>query len=431
MVRLFLKVYGVLIATLVVSFVLQGQVMEFIWRELGSQYDYRVRFRPTYQLIDEVLAPVPQPQRAQRFAELARGFGMPARMTALESLPERDRLTREQAANLESGAMAALEHETGGFTVLRRLRGGEVVALDVPGPQTRKVKLITYAANWLVEFTMVAVLVWFWVRPFWRDLLSLRRGAEAIGAGRLDTRVATGRHSAMRQLGDAFNAMAAQVAALLQSHRTLTSAVSHELRTPIARLRFSHALARDEASAAGKDRLLARMEGDIATIDALTSELLDYARLERGAPALALQTVPAEAWIEDVVAEVRGDPDAAVPIAAQVAVAQVRCEPRAMSRAVINLLRNARRHARSTVRVTVRQDEARTVIDIDDDGPGIPAEARERLFEPFTRLDGSRDRDSGGFGLGLAIVRQVARWHGGDARIGDSPLGGARVSIAW
>jgi two-component system, OmpR family, sensor kinase ParS len=71
------------------------------------------------------------------------------------------------------------------------------------------------------------------------------------------------------------------------------------------------------------------------------------------------------------------------------------------------------------------------VIHVDDDGAGIPAPDRERLFEPFVRLDGSRDRESGGFGLGLAIVRQVARWHGGEASITESPLGGARVTIAW
>ena len=88
-------------------------------------------------------------------------------------------------------------------------------------------------------------------------------------------------------------------------------------------------------------------------------------------------------------------------------------------------------HARSTVSVTLLREDGRTVIHVDDDGSGIQASDRERLFEPFVRLDESRARDSGGFGLGLAIVRQVARWHGGEASISHSPLGGARVSIAW
>jgi two-component system, OmpR family, sensor kinase ParS len=72
-----------------------------------------------------------------------------------------------------------------------------------------------------------------------------------------------------------------------------------------------------------------------------------------------------------------------------------------------------------------------TVISVDDDGPGVPPAERERLFEPFTRVEGSRGRDSGGMGLGLAIVRSVAEWHGGEASISDSPLGGARVSLRW
>ena len=95
------------------------------------------------------------------------------------------------------------------------------------------------------------------------------------------------------------------------------------------------------------------------------------------------------------------------------------------------MLRNAVRYARSRVTLSVVRSGPRTVISVDDDGPGVPAAERERLFEPFTRLEGSRGRESGGVGLGLAIVKSVAEWHGGEAHISDSPLGGARVSISW
>lgn len=226
--------------------------------------------------------------------------------------------------------------------------------------------------------------------------------------------------------------MAERIAHPLQSHRALTSAVSHELRTPLARLRFSHSLAREAHDAETKDRFLLRMERDIAEIDELTRELLDYARLERGTPEMGLQSVPAEPWLEDLLAEARPpDGASAATLDANVRVEALRCEPRYMARAVLNVVRNALRHAKSRVRVCIEQQQDRTLIHVDDDGAGIPAPDRERLFEPFVRLDRSRDRESGGFGLGLAIVRQVARWHGGDATIGESPLGGARVTIAW
>jgi signal transduction histidine kinase len=100
-----------------------------------------------------------------------------------------------------------------------------------------------------------------------------------------------------------------------------------------------------------------------------------------------------------------------------------------MARAVVNLLRNAALHARSTVMVSLLREDGRTVIHVDDDGSGIDSADRERLFEPFVRLDRSRGRESGGFGLGLAIVRQVARWHG--RRLHHRVPSGARVSIAW
>jgi len=431
---LFLKLYGVLIATLALSFVVQMQLMEYVWRHAAQGFDPRARFRPTFHLIEESLAPLPEDRWPARLAELAAGFGMPARLERLEGLPDRTRLRPEQAAALDQGAIQTFDREGGGMRVLKRLRdSAHVVSIDYPGPDSKRVKMLTYAINWAVEFAIVAALVFLWVRPFWRDLLRLHHAAEEVGAGRFDARARVGRFSPLRRFAETFGAMSQRIAALLQSHKTLTSAVSHELRTPLARLRFSHQLAREESGADGKDRYLARMEADIAEIDALTSELLDYARLERGAPDIRQQRVPAGPWLEDVLADARYGRSGVTPveIRAVVEVEAVKCEPRYMARALVNLLRNARAHARSTVSVSLREAGGRTEIHVDDDGGGIPGPERERLFEPFARMDDSRARDSGGFGLGLAIVRQVARWHGGDAVISDSPLGGARVSILW
>lgn len=433
MTRLFLKLYGVLIATLAISFVLQMQLMDYVWSQSSMKVDFRVRFVPTFHLIEERLSALPRDQWPQRFGELAAGFGLPARLTGSQVFVERSRFKRDQDEQLARGEIVAVDREGGGFTLVKRLRGADAVAaIDFPGADTARLRFITYLCNWAIEFALVAALLFFGVRPFWRDLLVMRRAAARVGAGQFESEATVGRYSPLRELADAFNTMTRQVASLMQSHRNLTSAVSHELRTPLARLRFSHSLAREEPHAEGKDRLLMRMERDIAEIDELTTELLDYARLERGAPPLSVQCVPAEPWLEDVLADARGDAGAAqVEITAVVGLDVVRCEPRYMARALVNLLRNARLYAKSTVAVTIGNEAGQTVIHVDDDGCGVEPADRERLFEPFVRLDSSRTRDSGGFGLGLAIVRQVAHWHGGKASISDSPLGGARVSIAW
>ena len=431
MTRLFLRLYGVLIATLALSFVVQMQLMEYVWKHVSAGFDCRHRFHPTFYLVEETLRPLPREAWPTRLAELSGRFQLGMRLEPVAAPADRGQFKAGQAQALADGAIISVDRPGGGFRLLKRIGASDsAAAIDFPGPDHRKTRLLTYAVNWAVEFAIVAVLVFFWVRPFWRDLTSLGKAAESVGAGRFDAPARVGRFSALRHLARAFEAMARRVDALLQSHRALTSAVSHELRTPLARLRFSHSLAREEPSAEGKDRLLARMERDIAEIDELTTELLDYARIERGA-TLVTQTVPAGPWLEDVVADAPPPGGRAVRILSHVEAATLRCEPRYMARAVANLLRNALRHAQSSVAVTVLRQGARTYIHVDDDGCGIPSAERERLFEPFARLDRSRDRHSGGFGLGLAIVRQVARWHGGDAELTESPLGGTRATISW
>src|SRR5476651_415282 len=112
--------------------------------------------------------------------------------------------------------------------------------------------------------------------------------------------------------------------------------------------------------------------------------------------------------------------------------AWVEAEPRYLHRAVQNLVSNAMRHAECEVRVSYQVGQQRCRIDIEDDGPGIPENAWDRIFTPFMRLDDSRTRASGGHGLGLSIVRRIIHWHEGRALIGRSEsLGGACFSLAW
>jgi len=112
--------------------------------------------------------------------------------------------------------------------------------------------------------------------------------------------------------------------------------------------------------------------------------------------------------------------------------AWVEAEPRYLHRALQNLVSNAMRHAQTQVSVSYQVGPERCRIDIEDDGPGVPESAWERIFKPFMRVDDSRTRASGGHGLGLSIVRRIIHWHGGRALIGKSTsLGGACFSLAW
>jgi two-component system, OmpR family, sensor kinase ParS len=176
------------------------------------------------------------------------------------------------------------------------------------------------------------------------------------------------------------------------------------------------------------------MDHDVADLEALVDELLVLANLRQAPPYLPRE-VPARELVDEVLRRANDEMRATGRAIALEAPAELpdslTCDAKYLSRAVVNVLRNAVKYARTRVALSVERNGNRTVIRIDDDGPGVPPDQRQRLFEPFTRIEGSRGRDSGGVGLGLAIVKSVAEWHGGEARISDSPLGGARVSIIW
>lgn len=435
MFKLFLKMYGFLIATLVVSFYIQTEVIDY-FRGMSAPISVKERFAPTFFLIEEALKPLPRETWSAKFSELKQGFSYPATLSPLFEI--RRRFVDEQASgdvftSLGADRIVAFERPEGGFFLAKKLRNSDLgVVLEFPGP--RDMRTMVYLINWSVEFVLVALLLWFWVRPFWRDLMALHAAAEKAGEGNLDVAVQMRRHSPLYQFALGFNSMTQRIDALLKAHKNLTNSVSHELRTPLARLRFSQHLAQEEASTQGKDRYLALMERDIDELDELSSELLTYAKLERGMPDLAPAKVIAEPWVNEIVLTIRHIAAAAhkiVRVSAEVRVGEVICEPRYMERAISNLMRNAVRFAESEIHFSISRVDGHFVAQVDDDGPGIPADERVRLFEPFARIDRSRDRATGGFGMGLAIVKQIAVWHGGGVTIEDSALGGARITLVW
>ncbi len=335
-----------------------------------------------------------------------------------------------------------------------RLHQGEILVFDY-GEDTesyyKRVDDTPFALKlgpipvWLVEkvfdyvvyasfATIIAITVLLWVRPLWHGMVALRQATVTFGRGDFTARVLLPGRSALASLANTFNSMADRIQRLIDSHKELTNAVSHELRTPIARLRFGVEMLENAPNEATRARFIASMNADIDELDSLVTELLTYARFDRETPHLKLKRESLLPWLGSLVEQVQEetppvslhckfDPDNKDVLAT--------FEPRLMERAIGNLLRNAHRYAEGRVEVSVDRNGQDFQICIDDDGPGIPSADRERVFEPFTRLDTSRDRSSGGYGLGLAIVKRIAQWHGGQAFVTDSPLGGACFCVRW
>jgi len=280
---------------------------------------------------------------------------------------------------------------------------------------------------------LVALAVLFWVYPLWRDLKRLDVSTRAFGQGDFSVRAPIARGSVLHLLAETFNGMADRIQGLISSHKELTNAVSHELRTPIARLRFGIEMLHSSANEADRARYMKGMNADIDELDQLVAELLTYARFDRDKPALKFQRQEVEPWLAEVVRQAKiGNGDLLIEYEVNGEAGKyARFEPLLMARALGNLLQNARRYAQTRVNVLFTHDDGHYQISVDDDGAGIPESERKGVFEAFKRLDASRDRDTGGYGLGLAIAQRISQWHGGEIATVDSPLGGARFVIRW
>lgn len=305
--------------------------------------------------------------------------------------------------------------------------------LRVVLPQEPALSDVLLFGVYLALAVMVGMVLFIWVKPMWRDLQALQLAAQQMGEGQLGARARVSKRSNIRDLARHFNQMSERIGRLISSQRDLTNALSHEIRTPLARLSFELDILRREGDPVARLTLIEEMVGDVRELDDMATELLAYARLEHRGTALTVAPVELRAWLESLIEQVALEASARGVECVIMACpdGQAEFDARVMSRATINLLRNAIRYAKQRVELRVAASDDGYVLHVDDDGPGIPAEARDRVFEPFTRLDESRDRTTGGFGLGLAIVQRAAQWHGGQVVVTASALGGASFALSW
>ena len=290
------------------------------------------------------------------------------------------------------------------------------------------------AILWVPIVLVVGVLTVLWTLPFWFKLRRISAAAIAFGNGQFETRARVPRRSSLAPLAAAFNSMAERIQQLIDTQKELTSAISHELRTPISRVRFSLEMLEDTRKDAERRHYLAEILKDIDELDELVDESLTYARFDRETPTIAWQPCALAPWLQDIARKaLRGHPSIVFRCHNRLASpdAEVHLEPRYMGRAIGNLIQNAARHAEHHIDVTLIETGDECEIHVDDDGAGIQESDRQRIFQAFTRLDNSRNRASGGFGLGLAIVQRVLTWHSGHVQVTDSPLGGARFTVRW
>ena len=432
MLRLFLRLYLLLMLPATLAFVLLMYITDQVMAQLHAEQQ-RGRAAGAFERAERILNDARVPDASGRLKLVESTYGVEHRIVRLADARDDWFISSSEVERLEAGHVARRDRPGGGSVYLRRIKDTDNV-LRIEWVGAYEYIRLYYAIIIALMTLALCAILYRWAKPMWRDVEALKAATAHVGEGDFDVRAEVGKSSLIEPIAAAFNVMSARVNALLRSHRDLEQGVAHELRTPLAQLKFDLELARSSERAEERETRFAAMERDVMDLEELVNELLVLASL-RQAPPYAPREVGAEALVGEVLRRAQDEMRATgreIEIEAPRELPEsLSCDAKYLARALANILRNAVRYARSKVAIDVRRAGSRTVITVDDDGPGVPPEQRHRLFEPFTRVEGSRGRDSGGVGLGLAIVKSVAEWHGGAAEISDSPLGGARVSITW
>lgn len=364
-------------------------------------------------------------------------------------LPQpREVLVRDAAGALIGTAEAQPRRVPGqGFEFAVTLDNGQVLNLQMaprpgrgggPGPRRSDPPWSwlrpPYGFQWMLGLAgLVVMAVLFPVaRRLTQRLEALQRGVQRWGEGDLSARLPEGGQDEVADLSRRFNAAAERVqslmasqAALLQSQKSLLANASHELRSPLGRIRMAVELSGTQGSPAARDEI----RRSITELDQLVDEILLASRLDaREADMGTVESVDLIGLLAEECARV----GAVLELPECTGEVVVPGVVKLLRRAVRNLLENAVRHGRRTghaeVVAQLSLEGGYAVLHIDDRGPGVPPDQRERIFEPFYRLPGASERE-GGVGLGLALVRQIAARHGGSVACDNREGGGARFTL--
>lgn len=269
----------------------------------------------------------------------------------------------------------------------------------------------------LVLYVIVLVPLLFVGRRIARPLRDLTRSAEQFASTGAAEPVEERGPGDVRRLTTAFNAMRSRLLAMLTEKDRMLGAIGHDLRTPLASLRV-------RAESVEDDNERARMTETILEMNRMLDDILSLARMGRSMEPVQKTDLAAlaDAVVEDFI-----ELGHAVDMAdSQRTVASVK--PQLLKRALRNLIENAIKYGGGAHVALIRDDDGLR-IDVADDGPGMPEERMAEMMEPFTRMEGSRSRDTGGAGLGLALVRAIMGEHGGELRLANRPEGGLCASL--
>ena len=375
-------------------------------------------------------------QEKEYLAKIQANFSYPIAIEKVQNLP----LDSEQIGRLR------LDHSIILYRDNASVRG-TTISIVSPMPSSPSEVLVLGPVplfNWmpfqlaagitLLSLFVLSLGVYGLLVPMQRRLREVNYALHRMKSGDMTLRLPVDGTDEMASLATNYNSMSDHIQRLIEAQRELMRAVSHELRTPVARIRFGMEMLAEEEDYDYRLQQVEMIDKDIEALNTLIDEIMTYAKLEQGTPSLDFEKIILFEVLDQVVIETEAlKTQKEIELKAPPINIVVDAERRYLHRVVQNLVGNAVRYCDHKVIVSGGiNDEGLAYVQVEDDGAGVPEEERQRIFEAFARLDDSRTRASGGYGLGLSIVSRIAYWFGGKIEVDQSPvLGGARFTMCW
>ena len=375
-------------------------------------------------------------QEKEYLAKIQSNFSYPIQIEKVQNLP----LDSEQIGRLR------LDHSIILYRDNATVRG-TTISIVSPMPSSPSDVLVLGPVplfNWmpfqlaagitLLSLFVLSLGVYGLLVPMQRRLREVNYALHRMKSGDMTLRLPVDGTDEMASLAINYNSMSDHIQRLIEAQRELMRAVSHELRTPVARIRFGMEMLAEEDDYDYRLQQVDMIDKDIEALNTLIDEIMTYAKLEQGTPSLDFEKIVLFEVLDQVIVETEAlktqKEIELLPLPINLV---VDAERRYLHRVVQNLVGNAVRYCDHKVIVSGGIDDAgMAYVQVEDDGAGVPEEERQRIFEAFARLDDSRTRASGGYGLGLSIVSRIAYWFGGQIAVDQSPiLGGARFTMSW
>ncbi|WP_460137731.1 ATP-binding protein [Pseudomonas sp. S1_E04] len=407
-----------------------GLVFYLLWLcvnasvSVGEYSFLRLMAGPGY-LVAEQLKALPADQREARMDSLRAHFQYPVKLVTLDDVE----LPPEALIMLQHQQPAQdIDEETTYFP----LDGDTLIQFGPMWGTADARDLRQFPVLWLTAITMglpVLLLLWIGLRARRQRQADLAAINSCLGTlARTPNAILPAVGKEWAALLQTLQQHAQDISAMSQRHREVSQAVSHELRTPLARMRFALTLLGKSEDALTRTRLQERLQTDVEELEALVRASLAFARMAGAPTDLHPEPIIVREWLHQEFALLDGH-HRRLSLETEPAELQLIGDRALLHLIVRNLLSNAITYAREHVCVSVGyHDQQHLVLHVDDDGPGVLAENREKIFEPFVRLAMGGD-EPGGFGLGLALAKRATQWHCGELSVAHSPLGGARLTL--